>query len=279
MASQRKEEGDSPFAMEDLLYYMKRAEEKHLNLDLGEVKQYFPCNLVLSGIFKIFQDLFGNCCIFKSNFWHRNVLIENLWKIHHENLFSLTLVCSFFPLIIPDAGLRFEEINNADVWHETVCVYSVLDFSSSELVGYLYLDMFSRLIFYLVNNYLFWLIESVCKHNFSNICSLETENIPKPVFYPFKMDACLLVEHVRCWPLPLQPHLEFCVFCSFLMFYVSTLFFFPFLRSQLCEVSLQMMCPMCFLYVHSVLCVVSVALASIVGTYYCSISLHFLNSF
>ncbi|ONK71182.1 uncharacterized protein A4U43_C04F5730 [Asparagus officinalis] len=95
----RIEEGDSPFGMEDLLYYMKRAEERHLNLDLGEVKQYFPFNLVLSGIFKIFQDLFG---------------------------------------------LRFEEISNAEVWHGTVCLYSILDFSTSELLGYLYLDMFSR---------------------------------------------------------------------------------------------------------------------------------------
>ncbi|XP_038984277.1 probable thimet oligopeptidase [Phoenix dactylifera] len=95
----RKEEGDSPFGMEDLLYYMRRVEEEQLDLDLGEVKQYFPVNLVLSGIFKIFQDLFG---------------------------------------------LKFEEIKDVDVWHETVCLYSVLDYSSSELLGYFYLDIFSR---------------------------------------------------------------------------------------------------------------------------------------
>lgn len=50
--------------MEDLLYYMRRAEEQHLDLDLGEVKQYFPVNLVMSGIFKIFQDLFGTAVYF-----------------------------------------------------------------------------------------------------------------------------------------------------------------------------------------------------------------------
>lgn len=39
---------------------MRRAEEQKLGLDLGVVKQYFPVSLVLSGIFQICQDLFGN---------------------------------------------------------------------------------------------------------------------------------------------------------------------------------------------------------------------------
>lgn len=57
---QRKEEGEFPFGIEDLLYYVKRVEEKCYDLDFGELKQYFPINLVLSGIFKIVQDIFGN---------------------------------------------------------------------------------------------------------------------------------------------------------------------------------------------------------------------------
>lgn len=57
---QRKEEGDVPFGIEDLLYYIKRFEEEQFNLDFGALKQYFPVNLVLPGIFKIVQDLFGN---------------------------------------------------------------------------------------------------------------------------------------------------------------------------------------------------------------------------
>ncbi|XP_065021146.1 probable thimet oligopeptidase isoform X5 [Musa acuminata AAA Group] len=95
----RREDGDSPFGMEDLLYYMRRAEEQHLDLDLGEVKQYFPVNLVMSGIFKIFQDLFG---------------------------------------------IRIEENKDVEVWHETVCLFSVTDVSSNELLGYFYLDIHSR---------------------------------------------------------------------------------------------------------------------------------------
>ncbi|GAV80368.1 Peptidase_M3 domain-containing protein [Cephalotus follicularis] len=55
----KKEEGESPFGIEDLLYYVKRVQEQHFDLDFGVLKQYFPVNLVLSGIFKIFQDLFG----------------------------------------------------------------------------------------------------------------------------------------------------------------------------------------------------------------------------
>lgn len=54
-----KEEGDAQFGMEDLLYYMKRAEELKVDLDIGEIKQYFPVNLAISGMMKMFQDLFG----------------------------------------------------------------------------------------------------------------------------------------------------------------------------------------------------------------------------
>ncbi|CAL5421948.1 unnamed protein product [Camellia sinensis] len=95
----KKEEGDFPFGIEDLLYYVKRIEEQQFNLDVGALKQYFPFNLVMSGILKICQDLFG---------------------------------------------LRFEEIADAEVWHSDVHLYSVYDLSSGELLGYFYLDMFSR---------------------------------------------------------------------------------------------------------------------------------------
>ncbi|KAL9271473.1 putative thimet oligopeptidase, partial [Drosera capensis] len=54
-----KEEGDSPFGVEDLLYYIKRAEEKEFDIDFGSLKQYFPLNLVLDGFFKIIQDTLG----------------------------------------------------------------------------------------------------------------------------------------------------------------------------------------------------------------------------
>ncbi|KAK6922350.1 Peptidase M3A/M3B catalytic domain [Dillenia turbinata] len=95
----KKEEGEVPFGIEDLTYYVKRFEERQFNLDFGVIKQYFPVNLVISGMFKINQDLFG---------------------------------------------LRFEEIIDADVWHQDIHLYSVLDLSSSELLGYFYLDLYSR---------------------------------------------------------------------------------------------------------------------------------------
>ncbi|KAG4975400.1 hypothetical protein JHK87_032221 [Glycine soja] len=95
----KKEEGEFPFGIEDLLYYVKRVEEQDYDLDFGEIKQYLPISVVLSGIFKIIQDLFG---------------------------------------------LRFEEIARADVWHGDVRVFSVLDLGSGELLGYCYLDLFSR---------------------------------------------------------------------------------------------------------------------------------------
>ncbi|XVE92236.1 hypothetical protein REPUB_Repub01dG0079500 [Reevesia pubescens] len=95
----KQEEGELSFGVEDLVYYVKKVEQQEFDLDLGALRQYFPVNLVLSGIFKIFQDLFG---------------------------------------------LRFEEIADADVWHNDVRVFSVFDLSSGELLGYFYLDIYTR---------------------------------------------------------------------------------------------------------------------------------------
>uniref|UniRef100_A0A803L121 Peptidase M3A/M3B catalytic domain-containing protein n=1 Tax=Chenopodium quinoa TaxID=63459 RepID=A0A803L121_CHEQI len=94
-----KEEGDNPFGIEDMLYYVKKFEEENFHLDFGALKEYFPLSLVLQGIFKILQDAFG---------------------------------------------LRFQEIFGAEVWHEDIRVFSVFDLSSCELMGYAYLDLYSR---------------------------------------------------------------------------------------------------------------------------------------
>lgn len=95
----KKEEGDSPFGIEDLLYYLKRIEEHKFFVDFGDIDQYFPVNLVLSGIFKIFEDLFG---------------------------------------------IRFDEISEAVVWHSEVRLFSAWDLTSNDILGYFYLDMYSR---------------------------------------------------------------------------------------------------------------------------------------
>lgn len=66
---QKKEEGEFSFGIEDLPYYVKKARDQQFDLDFGIVKKYFPINLALSGIFKIYQDLFGN---FVHVFWWRH---------------------------------------------------------------------------------------------------------------------------------------------------------------------------------------------------------------
>lgn len=50
----------------------------------------------------------------------------------------------FTTSFLSDTGLRVEEIVDAEVWHSDVRVFSVFDLSSGELLGYFYLDVFSR---------------------------------------------------------------------------------------------------------------------------------------
>ncbi|CAN6448995.1 unnamed protein product [Victoria cruziana] len=95
----KMEEGDSPFGMEDLLYYMRKVEDKDINISYGVAKKYFPVGLVVSGVLKIFQELFG---------------------------------------------LIFKEIKGANVWHNDVQLFSALDVTSHEILGYFYLDLYSR---------------------------------------------------------------------------------------------------------------------------------------
>ncbi|KAJ4837321.1 hypothetical protein Tsubulata_048511 [Turnera subulata] len=79
----KKDEGDAPFGIEDLLYYVKRVEEMQFDLDFGALKQYFPVDLVLSGIFKIVQDLFGLRFeeISGADVWHSDVSVFSVFDL------------------------------------------------------------------------------------------------------------------------------------------------------------------------------------------------------
>ncbi|XP_031480320.2 probable thimet oligopeptidase isoform X2 [Nymphaea colorata] len=95
----KMEEGDFPFGMEDLLYYIRKSEDEDVKISYGVAKKYFPIGLVVSGVLKIFQELFG---------------------------------------------LIFKEIKGAHVWHNDVQLFSALDVTSHELLGYFYLDLYTR---------------------------------------------------------------------------------------------------------------------------------------
>lgn len=88
---QKKEEAEIPFGVEDLLYYAKEVEEKQLHLDFGSLKKYFPINLVLSGIFKISQDLFGKAHMLYSIFLCNNLL-------YFLFMLSVLILCKIFIL-------------------------------------------------------------------------------------------------------------------------------------------------------------------------------------
>lgn len=79
----KEEEGDHPFGIEDLQYYVKRVEEKQYDLDFSVVKQYFPVDVVLSGVLKICQDLYGLRFeeIADSVIWHLDVNVYSVFDL------------------------------------------------------------------------------------------------------------------------------------------------------------------------------------------------------
>ncbi|KAK4597735.1 hypothetical protein RGQ29_015308 [Quercus rubra] len=86
----KKEEGEVPFGIEDLLYYAKRVEVQKFDIDFGALKQYFPVNLVLSGVFKTFQDLFGLRFeeILDAEVWHGDVRVFSVFDLSSRELFG-----------------------------------------------------------------------------------------------------------------------------------------------------------------------------------------------
>lgn len=108
-----------------------RAKEERLNADLSAVKKYFPVNLILCGIFKIVEDLYGNKCKFALKF---------------QNFFLTIILVELFKRLssFASAGLKFEKVNQALVWHHDVYLMSVLDTNTGEQIGYVYLDIYSR---------------------------------------------------------------------------------------------------------------------------------------
>lgn len=55
----REEEGESVFGMEDLHYYMRKAEELEFGINYDELRKYFPVDSVTLWILRIYQELLG----------------------------------------------------------------------------------------------------------------------------------------------------------------------------------------------------------------------------
>lgn len=74
------------------------------------------------------------------------------WKKEYE--ISDSYVKQFFPVrhVVRSVlgvyrqimNLRFEKMNKPNVWHSTVCMYSVYDKDDNTLIGYFYLDLYAR---------------------------------------------------------------------------------------------------------------------------------------
>ncbi|XP_057530920.1 probable thimet oligopeptidase [Amaranthus tricolor] len=93
-----KEEGSNLFGIEDLLYYVKKFEEDRFHLDFRALKDYFPLSLVLQGIFKILQDLFGLKFeeIVSAEVWHEDVRVFSVFDLGTSYLMGYAYLDLFF---------------------------------------------------------------------------------------------------------------------------------------------------------------------------------------
>jgi len=68
--------------------------------------------------------------------------------MHYQPLFFIKMSKDIFlsNFFFFHEALRFDETKDAEVWHDTVRVFSVWDASSSDLLGYFFLDIFARFV-------------------------------------------------------------------------------------------------------------------------------------
>jgi thimet oligopeptidase len=105
----RKEEGDVAFGVADLQYYIGKAQQQQFKLNIEAVKNYFPANLVLPGIFKICHDLFGLRFeeIADSEVWHSSVQLFPVFDSSSNKLIGYVYLDLYYregkcgPCVIP----------------------------------------------------------------------------------------------------------------------------------------------------------------------------------
>ncbi|GLJ30748.1 hypothetical protein SUGI_0609520 [Cryptomeria japonica] len=85
----RQEEGESPFGMEDLQYYMHQAEEREFGINYKELRHYFPVESVTQWLLRTYQDLLGLKFdrVQGAEVWHPDVCLYSvLDSVSNESL-------------------------------------------------------------------------------------------------------------------------------------------------------------------------------------------------
>jgi Zn-dependent oligopeptidase len=88
----------------DLSYYTKKISESIVNINMESLKQYFPLAKVKSGMFEVYQQLFGYrftniSNLSKHTFWHESV---ELYQVNKSN--DNSLVGYFYLDLFPRSG-------------------------------------------------------------------------------------------------------------------------------------------------------------------------------
>lgn len=83
----------------DLRFFANQVKKRDYSLDDEVIREYFPKDLVMNGLFDVYSTLLG---------------------------------------------VRFEEVQNADVWFDTVKLYAIKNKHDDKIIAYFYTDLFPR---------------------------------------------------------------------------------------------------------------------------------------
>lgn len=106
-----KDDGVSDFAMWDFTYYSRILQEEKFSFKVQEVKQYFPLNAVIDGVFNLIEKLFNISLVEeKASVWHKDVKFYRLYKKVNKSQIKLGGVyCDFFSRTSKKSGAWMDE--------------------------------------------------------------------------------------------------------------------------------------------------------------------------
>lgn len=127
----REKEKNNTFTLElyDVRYYLRLREEAYCNINMEEIKKYFPMNRVVNGTLKIYAELLGLEFVEsseskKDNIWHPDVRAFNVYNYDYASKKRGEMIGCFYLDLYPRDGkyshaMAYTLLYGCDISHIT----------------------------------------------------------------------------------------------------------------------------------------------------------------